>query len=354
MGFRYQVPVMNETIIISPSGNFYGSEQVLFDFLCHSEKTFTLFVPSRSLFEKRMTAAETRHEIKTFGTGSLRYFYFRVFLLLLFGRVQTVYVNEGGHSKYMLLLARFFPRKKFVLHVRMMEDTADSRWSSKHLSNVRVIAISEYIKEKLPLPSTLIYDPYCFTEKPPVMQPLQPGKLVIGIIGRITATKGIGKLLQLLEYPELSGSNGPFFFHLYGEASETQEDKPSIERLLAAPNVTIKGFVQDKNLIYGNVDCVLHLSEQEALGRIFFEAIDYGKPFIGFDAAGIKEIGLLSGLNRLLVAPGPEWETRMTGNFFLLEKNYPEFTRLVRESKKTGVGMFSVDTYVTKINELIA
>ena len=44
------------------------------------------------------------------------------------------------------------------------------------------------------------------------------------------------------------------------------------------------------NDIYSKIDLVLHLNIHEPLGRIFFEALDYGIPFVGFRSGGIGEI----------------------------------------------------------------
>mgnify|MGYP000623817570 CR=1 FL=1 len=54
--------------------------------------------------------------------------------------------------------------------------------------------------------------------------------------------------------------------------------------------IKFHGFVSTKDDIYSNIDLVLHFNKQEALGRIFFEALDYGIPLIGFRCGGIGEI----------------------------------------------------------------
>ena len=344
---------MNHCTIVSPSGNFYGSEQVLFDFLTHTNEVFTVFVPAASLFQQRLEQARLPHRIKSFNPGRLPRFYALIFLRLAFGKTRTLYINEAGHSKYAVLLSRWLPKKKFVVHVRMNEDTDPSRWPSVALPNVRLIAISRFIENKLPLPAVCITDPYQFDDRPLRRQKADPSKLTIGIIGRITVTKGLNKLLQLMDCAREKGFAGHLVFRLFGDISGTPEDREMVDRLKALPNVSFEGFVAGKAEIYERVDCVLHLSVVEALGRIFFEAIDFGKPFVGFDAAGIGEIGRLTGLSHNLVAPDEDWQNTMVERLAALDADYSAAVEEVERKKEACRDLFSMERYVNHLNEII-
>jgi glycosyltransferase involved in cell wall biosynthesis len=343
---------MSKTIIISPSGNFYGSEQVLWDFLFRTEENYIVFVPARSLLLQQLVKQNSKHTIKTFEPGRMPFLYIRIFFFLLLKGIGTVYLNEAGHNRFVQLLAVFFPGKKFVIHVRMLEDTAPVRWRREKTSNLKVISISKYIEQRLPFPSELIYDPYQFSGKAGISVKREPGKLLIGIVGRVTATKGLDKLLDLIDHLD-EISSGRFIFHLYGGVSETEEDRDAIVRLRSLSNVKLEGFRGSKDEIYCGVDCILHLSVVEALGRIFFEAIDYGKPFMGFKAAGIAEIGQLTGLEELLIDPEKDWKDQMAAKMDRLENEYDQFAAGVTEARGKAAERFDLPAYVKQIDKLI-
>ena len=343
---------MSKTIVISPSGNFYGSEQVLWEFLKDTGNHYTLYVPAESFFYQKLTREGTAHRLKTFDRGKLPFLYSRIFFSLLLGQADAVYLNEAGHSRFLLLLATVFPGKRFVVHVRMLEDAQESRWRKRLPSNVRVISISGSVGQKLPFPSELIYDPYRFSASRPVPVKKDPNRLVIGIIGRVTVTKGLGRLPELSEYLS-EHAPGRFVFYLYGGISATEGDKELVDGLTRLPDVHLKGFMENKDEIYDSIDCVLHLSVEEALGRIFFEAIDYGKPFLGFKIAGIAEIGSLTGLEELLVRPDDHWTENLAARLLEVDSAYGRFAERVREARILATERFLPETYVGKIDKLI-
>lgn len=343
---------MSKTIIISPSGNFYGSEQVLWEYLHDTGNRYTLYLPANSLFLEKLIRGNTPHHLKTFDRGKLPFLYTRLLLILLFRQADTVYVNEAGHSRFLLLLAKFFPSRQFVAHIRMLEDAHESRWGKRMPANVRVVSISESVAQKLPFPSELIYDPYRFTPVRAAAQRKDAGRLIIGIIGRVTGTKGLGRLPELSAFLDAQAP-GRFVFQLYGGASDAEGDKELIDKLKTLPNVELKGFQENKEEIYNNIDCVLHLSVEEALGRIFFEAIDYGKPFLGFKIAGIAEIGSLTGLEELLVEVDDSWKETLAARLRDVDAAYDRFAGKVAGARATAAKRFHPETYVVQIDKLI-
>ncbi|HVS95274.1 MAG TPA: glycosyltransferase [Puia sp.] len=344
----------NRCTIVSPSGNLYGSEQVLFDFLVGTGEVYTVMVPAGSLLLRKLQEARLAHRLKTFRTGSPLRLYAGIFFQLAAGRIRTLYLNEAGHSRYAVMLARWYRKKNFVIHVRMKEDTEPGRWPSHPLPNLRLIAISGYIEHRLPLPAECILDPYRFTDRPLRAAKIDSSGLTIGVIGRITVTKGLYKLVQLAEHAAKDPAAARLRFALFGDVSGDSEDRELVGRLQALPNVKFEGFVSDKDAIYDNLDAVLHMSVVEALGRIFFEAIDYGKPFLGFDAAGIGEIARLTGLDRGLAAADGDWMDKLLQRLLLLDREYGQWAEEVRNKKEACRNIFSMDRYVSRINALIA
>ncbi len=270
-----------KSIIISPSGNLYGSEQVLIDYLEITTLNHKVYLPANSLLEQFFKYKNFAFK-KFF---NLNFLYISVIIDLFFHGYKFVYINEAGHSKYISFLAKLFKRKKFIVHVRLLEDCDKHRYPFGHLSNIQFITVSDYISNKFPFQSLVLHDGYHFSNMLP-WKYRSDSRIKIGIIGRITKTKGFEVFKSL--FTTISHLN--IEIHFYGELSS---DLNLVKHFQCLPNfekIKFHGFVSSKDHIYSNTDIVLHLNNQEALGRIFFEALDYGIPFIGFRSGGIGEI----------------------------------------------------------------
>lgn len=345
---------MSKTLIISCSGNFYGSEQVLFDYLYSTKNKYDVYVPNKSVLKDKIQREVRNHELKTFNSHKIELLYFHLFWELLIGKYKTVYLNEAGHSKYILVLARIFKNISFVIHVRLMEDCNSSRWPQKPTSNISIISISNFIRNIFPFKSIFIYDPYPFSINDKLPDKLLKNKLIVGIIGRITVTKGVGKLLEILKEIKNHQLTDQIEFHFYGQISEGKAENDLCDALQKYTNVQLKGF-QKKNSIYSSIDCVLHLSMVEPLGRIYFETIDSLKPFIGFNAAGIGEIGHLINQSDLLIDPLNEnWSCAFVEKLVYVHQNYYTVTRSIIKSKHMAEAIFNLDDYTNTLDKLLA
>ena len=346
---------MNKVLVISPSGNFYGSEQVLLDYLKCTKQHFDVMLPVKSLFAEITGKAITGHRILYFNERHLKKFYLKLFLQLLAGKYNTVYINEAGHSRYLLLLAKFFLSKRFVVHVRIEEDTSVSRWKLFSAANTQLISISKNIEEKLPYPSLLLYDLYTFSNNEDRPVALTNGTVLnIGIIGRITFSKGLRELGKFMEYIKKHQPGSPYKFKMYGDIPVDLRNDPAIEKLKNNDTIEFMGFVESKKAIYKNIDIVLHLSKTEPLGRIFLEAIDEGKPLIGFNSAGIGEIGKLTGLEELLCDPLNEnFPEEIFSKLEATRKNYPGYVASIAPKKKIAEAVFSAASYTEKLDNIL-
>ncbi len=166
----------------------------------------------------------------------------------------------------------------------MLEDTEPSRWSQGERKNIKVLAISKYIIGKLPVDALLIYDGYHFTARNNAETNSPLAELRMAIIGRITKTKGLSILPALAKKLSIQDPGGVYKFLLFGEIAADLQGDSLLAELNKNENIRFEGFVEDKQKIYASVDGVLHLSLQEGLGRVFLEAIDFGKPLVGFRA----------------------------------------------------------------------
>ena len=68
------------TVIVSPSGNFYGSEQVLYDFLLATTQSYIVFVPEKSIFSQKLEKANLhqKHQLRFFSTSKLYLLYIKI------------------------------------------------------------------------------------------------------------------------------------------------------------------------------------------------------------------------------------------------------------------------------------
>lgn len=342
-----------KVVIISPSGALYGSEQVLLDFLNASRHQYDIgLCREGQLFE--LLGDRKRYKLLPFTNKYLPVFYIRFFFLLLLRRYSTVYWNEAGHSKYALLLARVFKKTNFIVHVRIIEDVSPSRWPIIPSKNLTLISISKFIQSALHFDSTLIYDPFFFSKSALKNRPLRDC-LKIGVIGRITFSKGINKLVSLLNILTKRGLTDRYQFLLYGDISEdVRKEAEVLKNLQQAPNVKFQGFCNDKDKLYQSIDLVLHLNELEPLGRIYLEALDAQVPLIGFNTGGIGEIGKNVGLMEWLIPvevgePG----LKILDALEQLRNDWPNVASKIHSARKRAAVVFSGADYIAKIENLL-
>lgn len=343
---------MNTRLIISPSGNYYGSEQVLHDYLTTTFIPSDVIVPVRGFLKDILKNNSGKHKILEF--RNIYSLYIWLGFNLLFGKYKIVYLNEAGHIKYISLYSKIFRKTKFVVHVRILEDTIKTRWPNAIPNNLSIVSISSFIQEALPVPSTLLYDIYKFE---PIELPKaffrDQAALRIGIIGRITLSKGLNQLVLILEALEIRGFISEFDFYLFGDLSNSQEDKSLEMDLRKFKNVFFQGFEKDKVSLYRKIDCVLHCNTQEPLGRIFLESINYLKPFIGFNKAGIGEIGNQVGLdNELINNDDPQYIEQIISKLLRIKKDYSTFVHKMAQAKENAKIIFGEGNYTSFLDTL--
>lgn len=338
------------SLIISPSGGFYGSEQVLVDYLSASSKHHTVAVKRKGeLYSKLSSMAN----IQCISFNSVRFFYLRVAFECLIKRVKSVYLNEAGHSKYVLLLARFFPKTNFIIHIRLLEDTNEARWPSTPGKNLKVFVVSEFLQQHLFFQSTQLYDPYLFSDKTSIKD-LACRETHVAVIGRITFTKGLSNVLQLLRTINERGTASFFVFHFFGEVSSDIADSDEYKELCEYSNVVLEGYIDTQD-IFRRVHCVLHAATDEPLGRVFLDALNYHLPFIGINRGGIGEIARQLNLQPTVInATAENTGPLLYDRLISVMNNYSAEVKAMAEAKGKAREIFSVGNYATHIDLVIA
>jgi hypothetical protein len=87
----------------------------------------------------------------------------------------------------------------------------------------------------------------------------------------------------------------------------------------------------------------------EALGRIFFESLDYGIPFIGFKAGGIGEIATILHLRECMIDDSVNWKADLYSKILNIEQSLPKY----QAAKESYEHYFSAPAYCKAVEEVI-
>lgn len=303
---------MKKIAIISPSGKFYGSEQVLFDFLSITQYLYHVYIP-KGEFYTRLKEQDT-HYLHRY--SSVKFLYIRLLFLLLLNKYDGIYINEGGHIKYLNILAQLFPNRHFFVHIRLLEDTSIKRLGKSH-NNITYISISKYIQDAIfqnaHITSEIIYDIYKSNSG---FDRICNLKLIdnvcrLGIVGRVTPTKGLKNISRFCDFCNSYKTPILLELHFYGDIdNHSFEVNDFILRAQTYKNIKciFHGFVKDKNQIYQSIDILAHFNATEPLGRILMEALDFGIPFIGFKSGGVGEMAYQFGVEDYMIPYENNWE----------------------------------------------
>jgi len=338
---------VSEILIISPSGKLYGSEQVLADYVMNTRLHPVVAVPRGSLLQQKLSDSN----LTVVGFKTVRQLYLQVARDLFLGKYSTVYVNEAAHVRYIKVLARLFPEKKFVVHVRIKEDTDEARWGDLNNSNTRIIVISDYLRSFLKPASLRIYDPFTLPETCPLADRVQ-NSIRVAVVGRVALTKGFPYIVEFVRHLSAHEKGNMVKLDFFGDVDDDVKRSVGFQDLLHNPSVCFHGFVEN-NLIYRQADLVLHFSKVEGLGRVYLEALAAGLPLIGFRAGGIGEVAGNAGLEQYLVEPGEHEIQDMVAKVFEV---YSDGT--LQQKLQDGLlrlrKIHSLEKYVDAIDKVLA
>jgi len=129
-----------------------------------------------------------------------------------------------------------------------------------------------------------------------------PGKVVIGLIGRIEPDKGGDKLIRALRKAREDGAG--LHLLIVGERTPYRKDlERQAARLGLSGTVTFAGYREDIPGVMSSVDILALPSRTEAFGRVLIEAMACGKPVVAFAVDAVPEI-VEDGVTGLLVPFG--------------------------------------------------
>lgn len=342
--------MVKTNIIISPSGQLYGSENVLLDFLEGSNKAYEIYAPKDSLFHRKLKS----NKYKAKGFVNLKWLYLKLILRLLFTK-KSIYLNEAGHISYIKLLAKLLPFRKFVVSVRLLEDCNCKL--KKIPKNITLIPVSYYLKNQISTNGKVkvVYDPYKLSNENSSykVKCATTGQFVIGIVGRIVETKGLNALIDILKKLE-GAAKDEILIIFFGDFDFSTDwfinFKIELDSIKGF-GYEFAGYKESQNEIYSTCDLILHLNKVEALGRIIFESIDYETPFLCYKAGGTGELAGVLGFSKNTVEPGPN-----SADIFkikILEVMNHKASYDFASSKKKISQNFSLNSYANQIEKYL-
>ena len=338
------------TIVVSPSGAFYGSEQTLFSFLSNTDTKYTVFVKKEPglLLDK---LSKTIHKVKSF--SNVKLLYFRLLLNIFFLKIDRIYVNEGGHIKYCKLLGKIFPKLKIVIHLRLVEDTTKGRLHGLP-KNLELISVSTFIKnlvlneigtETQVLSSPMRELEFCNSN----FKDLEKKDIYkVGIVGRVTPSKGVKNIIEFINYLELNKISA-YELHFFGTVEDQYYEVTELISLtdkLTYVKLYFHGFTSCKSRIFEESDLIIHFNEHEPLGVVYFESLSYGTPFFGFNSGGIGDISEVIELNNV-IENDSDWPNNM------LETIKSIGTTTFSDARERMKLHYGIDQYVNRLENII-
>jgi len=181
---------------------------------------------------------------------------------------------------------------------------------------------------------------------------VQPGQMLIGLIGNIQEWKGQDVLLRAL--PRLSTTTACRCLIVGDTPNDGREFEARLRGIVGTlglqDRVVFTGYRSDVSAIVSASDVVVHTSVlPEPMGRVVLEGMALGKPVIATDHGGPKEI-LEHGRTGFLVAPGDPDALATCLNGLLVS---PELRRQIGNQAKTHVAnSFSAVEYARRVQDV--
>jgi glycosyltransferase involved in cell wall biosynthesis len=245
------------------------------------------------------------------------------------------HVREFGDVDYV-----YFPAKSYIN--KCVARSEKSIFGSEALRNA-------WLGRKAPN-SHVVYNGIFQTELKYSPRKLPNDLIRIGIVGGFIFGKG--QDIGIKAFASIAGRVPNCSLTLYGDVM----DKAFYQNLLLLTRelriedkVFIKGFVTDKDNIFGNLDVLLNCSRTEGFGRTIVEAMSYGVPVIGNYSGGIPEI-IDNKINGLLYRDTPE--SLAQAIVMLISSNELYHSLSVNGIEKAK--QFSIPQYVESIDKILA
>jgi glycosyltransferase involved in cell wall biosynthesis len=130
---------------------------------------------------------------------------------------------------------------------------------------------------------------------------LDPGRFLLGAVGRLSAEKGFDVLLRAVGQLVREGLDVGLL--IAGEGDERVRLQALVGELGLADRVRLLGYCSDTRDLYQALDVYVLSSLREGLPNVLLEAMAMGAPVVATRIAGVPRL-VRDGANGLLVEPG--------------------------------------------------
>jgi len=174
------------------------------------------------------------------------------------------------------------------------------------------------------------------------------GRPLIGTVGQLTARKGIPDLLQALAELRQAGIVADCV--ILGEGPQRKELEAISERLGLGGQVHFVGFQAQPLAWVQAMDVCVLCSSKEGLPRVVLEAMLAGKPVVGSDVTGTREL-IVHEETGLLYAFGDI--SALTAALRRLLADAPLRARMGAAGRARVADGFSIEAYVAGVTTVL-
>jgi glycosyltransferase involved in cell wall biosynthesis len=357
-------------VVIEPSGRLYGSEYCLLDILdgLNSEPfQWSVILPKgqgfdQLLLDRRIEChflmpSNAAAKSRVCRTGH----YLRILWHLRQLKPDLLYVNQTGSLRAAAMYSRWL-KLPMVCQVQTLED---ARWVSGrkelHKDVYAFICNSQFIANQ-----TLVdKDKKCIlyqgigSERVERTQRFAMERLQrpisdatkFGILGRIAVSKGHYLLLDAMQRlgDRLAGSR----VVVIGEGltpSDTKAFQDAVARAGLTDRFIFRGYQTNIQEELSAVDVLLIPSIAEPLGRVLFDAAEFGVPVIISDAGGLGELGKRFSIGIPFKSQDPDaLASAMAGVVQNLSSNQTAFARASLEMMQS----LNMSSYLDSVKKIV-
>ncbi len=228
--------------------------------------------------------------------------------------INVVNTHSGKDTYITGIAAKLLKKHPLVVRTRHLALPITSTFSYKYLVDV-VVTVSDYVRNHLI--SKGVYPKKVFAVptgidierfNPDKVQAslreelgLSEGTPLIGTVAVLRKKKGHHILLEAI--PEVLKEIPETVFILVGDGPQRKNIEEKIKQYRLSKNVIMVGHRDDVPQVLKSIDIFVLPTLQEALGTSFIEAMAIGKPVIGSNVDGVKEV-IDHEVNGYLVSPG--------------------------------------------------
>ena len=293
--------------VIEPSGLLYGSEYCLLDILDGLPResfSFDIVMPRGGGFDQLLISRGMEihdllprylHRISRWGKAGV---YWRLFRFLRKRRPDLIYLNQAGLLRAVSAIARLL-RIPVVCQVQTLEDSRGISHQHGLQKPVRAfICNSEFIACQTQVPDIkkcTLYQGMSQSARdsdvPAKRDSDDRRSFTVGILGRIALSKGH---YLLLDAAALLCQRIPACRFVVIGAGLTSEDTNAFELAVERAGLTsrfeMRGYRSQLEEELSRVDVLAIPSLAEPLGRVLFDAANFGVPVVVSDAGGLGEV----------------------------------------------------------------